>query len=199
VGFAEGSRGCKHWCRHCPVVPVYQGKFRIVQASVVLADIRSQVAMGAEHISFGDPDFLNGPTHALKLARALHAEFPDLTFDATIKVQHLIEQMDTRRQELHTAQAKELGSGMTAVELQFELLCDAELLRHRRELGQELARLQQLQEQQREIFQQSRRARQTLETMRDQQLRLYQKEAVRREQRTLDDLFLVRREYLRRS
>ena len=115
------------------------------------------------------------------------------------RVQHLIEQMDTRRQELHTAQAKELGSGMTAVELQFELLCDAELLRHRRELGQELARLQQLQEQQREIFQQSRRARQTLETMRDQQLRLYQKEAVRREQRTLDDLFLVRREYLRRS
>jgi radical SAM superfamily enzyme YgiQ (UPF0313 family) len=91
VGFAEGSRGCKHWCRHCPVVPVYQGKFRIVQVPVVLADIRSQVAMGAEHISFGDPDFLNGPTHALKLARALHAEFPDLSFDATIKVQHLIE------------------------------------------------------------------------------------------------------------
>src|SRR2546430_5043561 len=91
VGFAEGSRGCKHWCRHCPVVPVYQGKFRIVQVPVVLADIRSQVAMGAEHVSFGDPDFLNGPTHALKLARALHAEFPDLTFDATIKVQHLIE------------------------------------------------------------------------------------------------------------
>ena len=91
VGFAEGSRGCKHWCRHCPVVPVYQGKFRVVQVPVVLADIRSQVAMGAEHISFGDPDFLNGPTHALKLARALHAEFPDLSFDATIKVQHLIE------------------------------------------------------------------------------------------------------------
>jgi radical SAM superfamily enzyme YgiQ (UPF0313 family) len=91
VGFAEGSRGCKHWCRHCPVVPVYQGRFRIVQVPVVLADIRSQVAMGAEHISFGDPDFLNGPTHALKLARALHAEFPNVSFDATIKVQHLIE------------------------------------------------------------------------------------------------------------
>ena len=73
------------------MVPVYQGKFRIVQVPVVLADIRSQVAMNAEHISFGDPDFLNGPTHALKLARALHAEFPDFSFDATIKVQHLIE------------------------------------------------------------------------------------------------------------
>ncbi len=90
VGFAEGSRGCKHLCRHCPVVPVYRGRFRIVPVDVVMADIRSQVAIGAEHISFGDPDFFNGPTHALKLARALHAEFPSVTFDAVIKVQHLI-------------------------------------------------------------------------------------------------------------
>jgi hypothetical protein len=90
VGFAEGSRGCKHLCRHCPVVPVYQGKFRIVPVDVVMADIRSQVAQGAEHISFGDPDFFNGPTHSLKLVRALHAEFPGVTFDAVIKVQHLI-------------------------------------------------------------------------------------------------------------
>jgi hypothetical protein len=91
VGFAEGTRGCKHLCRHCPVVPVYQGRFRIVPVDVVMADIRTQVAAGARHISFGDPDFLNGPTHALKLIRALHAAFPDITFDATIKVQHLIE------------------------------------------------------------------------------------------------------------
>ncbi|HLE36764.1 MAG TPA: radical SAM protein, partial [Candidatus Acidoferrales bacterium] len=91
VGFAEGSRGCKHLCRHCPVVPVYQGKFRIVPVDVVMADIRSQVAMGAQHISFGDPDFFNGPTHALKLVTALHAEFPGATFDAVIKVQHLID------------------------------------------------------------------------------------------------------------
>ena len=90
AGFAEGSRGCKHLCRHCPVVPVYQGKFRIVPVDVVMADIRSQVAKGAQHISFGDPDFFNGPTHALKLVTALHAEFPGVTFDAVIKVQHLI-------------------------------------------------------------------------------------------------------------
>ena len=92
VGFAEASRGCKHWCRHCPVVPVYQGRFRAVPAEIVLADIRQQVAQGAQHISFGDPDFLNGPTHALRIVRALHAEFPALTWDATIKIQHLIAQ-----------------------------------------------------------------------------------------------------------
>ncbi|HTE84653.1 MAG TPA: CUAEP/CCAEP-tail radical SAM protein [Dehalococcoidia bacterium] len=91
AGFAEGSRGCKHLCRHCPVVPVYQGKFRIVPADVVMADIRQQVREGATHISFGDPDFFNGPTHALRLARALNEALPDVTFDATIKIQHLID------------------------------------------------------------------------------------------------------------
>ncbi|MDP1646181.1 MAG: CUAEP/CCAEP-tail radical SAM protein [Thiobacillus sp.] len=90
TGFAEASRGCKHLCRHCPVVPVYEGKFRIVPVEVVIADITQQVDVGAQHISFGDPDFLNGPTHALKIAEALHARFPDLSWDATIKVEHLL-------------------------------------------------------------------------------------------------------------
>ncbi len=94
VGFAEGSRGCKHLCRHCPVVPVYQGMFRIIPVDTVMADVRQQVAAGAQHISFGDPDFLNGPTHALKLVRALHAEFPDITYDATIKIQHIIDHVE---------------------------------------------------------------------------------------------------------
>ena len=94
AGFAEGSRGCKHLCRHCPVVPVYQGRFRIVPVDVVMEDIRQQVGEGATHISFGDPDFFNGPTHGLKLARALHAAFPHLTFDATIKIQHIIDHAD---------------------------------------------------------------------------------------------------------
>jgi flagellar export protein FliJ len=115
------------------------------------------------------------------------------------RVRHLIEQMDERRKELQGVQAKTLSSGMTAVELQFELLCDTELLRHRRELEQQLARVEQLREQQREIFHRARRARETLEAVRDDQLRLHQKESARREQRNLDDLFLMRREYLRRG
>ena len=94
AGFAEGSRGCRHLCRHCPVVPVYQGKFRIVPVDVVMEDIRQQVKEGATHISFGDPDFFNGPTHGLRLARALHSAFPDVTFDATIKIQHLIDRAE---------------------------------------------------------------------------------------------------------
>ncbi len=90
VGFAEASRGCKHLCRHCPVVPVYEGKFRAVPVEVVIADIAQQIAAGAEHISFGDPDFMNGPTHALHIAEALHTRFPHITWDATIKIEHLL-------------------------------------------------------------------------------------------------------------
>jgi radical SAM superfamily enzyme YgiQ (UPF0313 family) len=90
AGSTEASRGCQYLCRHCPVVPVYNGAFRIVQRDVVLADIRQQVAMGAEHITFGDPDFFNGPTHAMSIARAMHAEFPSLTYDVTIKIEHLL-------------------------------------------------------------------------------------------------------------
>ena len=90
LGFAEASRGCRHLCRHCPVVPVYEGRFRIVPVDVVIADIAQQAAMGAQHISFGDPDFLNGPTHALRVARALHEAFPRLTYDATVKIEHIV-------------------------------------------------------------------------------------------------------------
>jgi radical SAM superfamily enzyme YgiQ (UPF0313 family) len=94
MAFTEASRGCKHLCRHCPVVPIYSGRFRAVPRDVVLADVRAQVEQGAEHVSFGDPDFFNGPTHALRVAEALHAAFPDLTYDATIKVEHLVAHAD---------------------------------------------------------------------------------------------------------
>jgi radical SAM superfamily enzyme YgiQ (UPF0313 family) len=90
VGYTEASRGCKHLCRHCPIVPVYAGRFRIVQRDVVLADIRQQVAAGAEHITFGDADFFNGIGHALPLVQAVHEEWPHLTYDVTIKVEHLL-------------------------------------------------------------------------------------------------------------
>ena len=94
AGYTEASRGCKHLCRHCPIVPIYEGKFRVVQRDVVLADIRQQVEAGAQHITFGDPDFFNGPTHAVELVKALHREFPKLTYDATIKVEHLLQQTE---------------------------------------------------------------------------------------------------------
>jgi len=91
VAAPDATRGCKHRCRHCPIVPVYDGQFRVVPVDVVMADVRSQVAQGATHVSFGDPDFFNGPTHARKIVEALHREFPHVTYDAIIKVEHLLE------------------------------------------------------------------------------------------------------------
>jgi radical SAM family protein len=90
VGATEATRGCKHLCRHCPIVPVYNGRFRVVQRDVVLADIRQQVQAGATHITFGDPDFFNAPAHSTAIVSALHEEFPSLSYDVTIKVEHLV-------------------------------------------------------------------------------------------------------------
>jgi len=91
VAATDATRGCKHRCRHCPIVPVYDGQFRVVPVDVVMADVRAQVEQGATHVSFGDPDFFNGPTHARKIVEALHREFPDVSYDAIIKVEHLLE------------------------------------------------------------------------------------------------------------
>jgi flagellar export protein FliJ len=115
------------------------------------------------------------------------------------RVRHLIEQLESRSSELYSRRAAGLSSGITSAELRFELLGEAELGRHRKELEREVLRLEHLRDQQREIYQKARQALQTLESLRDRQLALYRKEAARREQRKQDDLFLMRREYLRRS
>ena len=90
VGYVEASRGCLHHCTHCPIPPVYNGRFFAVKKEVVLEDVRRLAGAGARHITFGDPDFLNGPKHALNICRAMHEEFPHLTFDFTAKVEHIL-------------------------------------------------------------------------------------------------------------
>jgi radical SAM superfamily enzyme YgiQ (UPF0313 family) len=103
TAYAEASRGCLHRCRHCPIPPVYGGRFFAVPREVVLADVRQQIEAGARHVTFGDPDFLNGPTHALAVARDLHAEWPDVTFDFTAKIEHLL------RHRAHLPALREAG------------------------------------------------------------------------------------------
>jgi radical SAM superfamily enzyme YgiQ (UPF0313 family) len=103
VGSTEASRGCKHLCRHCPIVPVYKGVFRIVSREVVIEDIRRQVTGGAQHISFGDPDFFNGIKHALEIVDEFHRAFPQVSYDVTIKIEHL------RKYEEHLPRLKETG------------------------------------------------------------------------------------------
>jgi radical SAM superfamily enzyme YgiQ (UPF0313 family) len=94
AGYAEATRGCLHLCRHCPIPAVYGGRFFAVPVETVLADVEQQIAAGVTHVTFGDPDFLNGPVHALRVARDLHRRFPAVTFDFTAKVEHLVRHAD---------------------------------------------------------------------------------------------------------
>ncbi len=97
AGATDATRGCKHLCRHCPIGPVYQGAFRVIPIETVLDDARALVAAGAEHISFGDPDFFNGPTHARRVVEALAEACPGVTYDVTIKIEHLLKHADMLR------------------------------------------------------------------------------------------------------
>ncbi len=94
VGYVEASHGCLHRCTHCPVPVVYDGRIRIVPEDMVLADVEALVEGGARHITFGDPDFLNGPQHSRRVVAALHARWPDVTFDCTVKVEHILRHAD---------------------------------------------------------------------------------------------------------
>lgn len=121
AGYVEASRGCLHHCTHCPIPPVYGGRFFVVPHQIVLEDIRRLAGSGARHITFGDPDFLNGPGHALQIIRSLHTEFPNLTFDFTAKVEHIL-----KHRELFPEFA---ASGCIFVVSAVESMSDAVLLR----------------------------------------------------------------------
>jgi radical SAM superfamily enzyme YgiQ (UPF0313 family) len=128
VGYTEASRGCLDTCRHCPVPAVHGGRFFVVDRDTVLADVEAQVAAGARHITFGDPDFLNGPGHALAIARELHRRFPAVTFDVTAQVSHLLRQ----RRELAELAALGCAFVTTAVESLSDRVLAALGKRHRR-------------------------------------------------------------------
>ena len=94
VGYVEATQGCGHTCRHCPVPAVYGGRFRAVDIESIRADVDQLVGMGARHVTFGDPDFLNGPAHAERVLVALRGDHSDLTFDVTVKVEHVLAHAD---------------------------------------------------------------------------------------------------------
>lgn len=90
AGAVEASHGCRHRCRHCPIPAVYDGRLRVVGAETVVADIDQVVQAGARHITFTDADFLNAPAYSLDVLRQAHSRHPDVTFDVTVKVEHIL-------------------------------------------------------------------------------------------------------------
>jgi radical SAM superfamily enzyme YgiQ (UPF0313 family) len=91
TGYVEATRGCVHRCRHCPVPAVYDGRIRVWQREVLVDDVARLWEDGMRHLTFGDPDFLNAVPHAMAVARAVHERCPELTFDITTKVEHILE------------------------------------------------------------------------------------------------------------
>ncbi len=103
LGHVETSRGCLHHCRHCPIPPVYGGRFSILPRQLVISEICRQVKLGAQHITLGDPDFFNGPLHGLRILEEVHQIYPHITFDVTIKIEHLL------KHRRHLPKLKEVG------------------------------------------------------------------------------------------
>ena len=91
TGYVEATRGCVHRCRHCPVPAVYDGRIRVWQRDALVEDVERLWSQGMRHLTFGDPDFLNAVPHAIAVARAVHKRHPELTFDITTKVEHVLE------------------------------------------------------------------------------------------------------------
>ena len=103
TGYVEATRGCVHRCRHCPVPAVYDGRIRVWQREVLVDDVVRLSDEGMRHLTFGDPDFLNAVPHATAVVRAVHERCPELTFDITTKVEHILEHPEV------IAELRELG------------------------------------------------------------------------------------------
>ena len=126
VGGVLASHGCAHRCRHCPVPVVYDGRVQRLDEHAVLADIAQLVAAGAQHLTFGDPDFLNAPPHSRRVVRAMHEQFPDITFDCTVKVEHVLRYGGLRHESVWPEFA---DAGCVFVVSAFESVDDAVLTR----------------------------------------------------------------------
>jgi flagellar export protein FliJ len=115
------------------------------------------------------------------------------------RTRRLIEQIEGRIRTAHSQQSQQLGAGITAAELRFAFECETLFDEQRQIMQRELVRLETLRDQQQRIFQQARRERETFESLREHEYRIYVREAARREQRQQDDLFLLRQAYLRQT
>jgi hypothetical protein len=124
VGSVLTSHGCAHRCRHCPVPVVFDGRVQRLDETAVLDDIAQLVAAGAQHITFGDPDFLNAPPHSRRVLEAMHERFPQLTFDCTVKVEHVLRYGGLRHADVWPEFA---AAGCVFVVSAFESVDDATL------------------------------------------------------------------------
>jgi flagellar export protein FliJ len=110
-----------------------------------------------------------------------------------------IEGVHSEAQNILTGRRPQFESGISAAELQFDVLCLSVLTERQHALEQQLVEAEALRHTRSEEFLQARRQREVIDTLRHHQLQDCQQAEARQDQRRLDDLFLLRRAYLRRS
>ncbi len=112
------------------------------------------------------------------------------------RVRHALEQLDNRVRQTQALSSQYLARGTTGAELSFLQTTEGLLRAQRQEVEHELVHCQHVRDQQERVFRLARRERETFESLRNEQLRNYERDQARREQRRLDDLFLMRKTYL---
>jgi flagellar export protein FliJ len=110
-----------------------------------------------------------------------------------------IESVDFAMTRIAEREAQQIMSGLSAAELQFDLLCRSVLVKRRNKLEKDMAQAEQVIAVRREVLRLARQQREVLDTLKTQQLEIYLQQQTRQEQRSLDDLFLLRRAFLRRN
>ncbi len=109
-----------------------------------------------------------------------------------------IETVGDCARRLENDKLRGLESGLQASQLHFHNLRRLVLESRRIELERILAQAEEARTDCQAEFQRAHRDREAVETLRREGLGRYLQDEARREQRRLDDLFLLRREYLRR-
>jgi flagellar export protein FliJ len=110
-----------------------------------------------------------------------------------------IEDIHRGMENIEARRCPQMMSGISAAELQFDVLCHSVLVERRRVLEKEQVEAKAFRQICSAAFQFARRQREVMDTLRRHQLRDYHQQEARQDQRRLDDLFLLRRAYLQRN
>jgi len=110
-----------------------------------------------------------------------------------------IENLHSEVENISAQRQPQFASGISAAELQFDVLSRLALTERQRALEKQLVEAEAVRQTRSQEFLNARRQREVIDTLRKHQLEDYQLQETRLDQRRLDDLFLLRRAYLRRS
>lgn len=118
---------------------------------------------------------------------------------AVAMLRQQIEDVHSEAKNIVAQRRPQFESGISAAELQFDMLCRLALTERQRTLEKQLVAAEALRHTRSQEFLEARRQREVIDTLRQHQLKEYEIQESRLDQRRLDDLFLLRRAYLRHS